>query len=1204
MAGDVLSQGDIFVHTPSFIFTRDGTYTVPVANWSWAYSGCYNYCEISDQAFLRALGSIYFSVDKGYCLASTIIAQQKILYGSSSSFERYLSFLVGVSNAEIRDPLLPVLASSHTETRPSSFEVHSRVNYGYGCNDKCGYQRGCSPCSIYHSTIQAGDTIQIQMGDFIISGNLNAFKISIHNQGDTLIRGTAGGRLRPGETGIFDVTDIFRQNARADGFCQLTHGGEIQTEFPLGSPYHHPQMNVIQLESQLSPHPVNPPLDQNCFINPLRQLPSSLFNLWLQKLMGEEMGKVHTTCPIIDNDLQRTFWGNNERCFGEIQKQVLSLEDIKREAKQIMLFEGMKQIAGMLERHTYLAIPPEEYNEEGGVSGNIIEIDSEGDIRVEDGDVIAQENLKMHAGNQLQLVSTVKTYYTDDNGSTTQRVDHPTKVICKNGDAEVTGQQGFLMVGADVSADKGDIIMGSQEGTTDIQDVHMVHTTVHREEKTNWTGTSKTRETTSSTVTSRPSNVYATGKLKVLSGKDKQTTITGSHLKSDELIQFVGGIPDVGTSMGYNTTQTSTESERLFSRSSSTAFQAIPVFFGSSLCSPLIQFLTDGNPIQITGSDIICLMFDAAQAGQVTFDPAIGRMRYFQEARGRSPLSSYNIGCRGYQDVARPSRIQAEKIILNLDPSLKHVMRSVEWHPDAIEILGNYREETVHLDHRHEQWAHFHQKIPAPVVQVLAMAVAYVTGGASLAAGSLVGAAAQAGLQAVVVQFVTSFATHGDPIQAWGDLLQERSLKSIGEAMVKAVVLNQIAPLLSVNMAPGQVGVLPNLYKYALKNAVNASMTMAFHKEKFHGVFAQALRQTALDTGGAVGANLIGLGIQNEFWNVIAHMGLGAGMSPLMGIKPLEGAIAAACSKIMAINFADPEDMEADLKQEGHHPNDKDYAERFMEKRQDRFEKIKLATAFALALCGGVNPQATAYIATNLLENNCGATQCIVNFEKLVKEAEKEKAKRLRKKKEDNSLIYDILTESEEQNRILLFTKENTDELYKTMGLIVASIKEQGYPLLYRTLYLGVNSEVLYAGYLMAKEAAMLHPTTRLGSWFLLAAGSVLTTYDLYEMYHHHFTAGELSCNLMACQVGPRSYSLLLSHFHHLLHKLGVHHFVHKIEGKVSELMVSYLHHYQNGSFSPDVRNVLAQMGRFQHEGFQEIYPCLMREEYRGDENP
>ncbi|MBX9633891.1 MAG: hypothetical protein K2X44_02825, partial [Magnetospirillum sp.] len=384
------------------------------------------------------------------------------------------------------------------------------------------------------------------------------------------------------------------------------------------------------------------------------------------------------------------------------------------------------------------------------------------------------------------------------------------------------------MRGASLEAAE-EITVGSPEGFSSITDVQMVRMDEHTHyEDGGWFGKHKTTTETRTTVTSRPSTITSSNNtVTLLSGKDKETTILGSHVTANKPIIFKGGKSNIRASVGYNTTSTQTTVERLFSSSSSIARQSIPVVFSSSLKTPMIQFLTEGNPVVITGCDIITLVFDASLAGQVTCSPTVGRMSYFQQVTGRSLLARHDIGCSGYEDVARPTRIQANKIILNMDPALKHIMTSVDWHPEAIEIIGHYAEKTVHLDRQHHQWAHHHQTIPAPVVQVLAMAAAYFTGGLGgfignviAGAGTLGSVVIQAGVQALCAQFVGSFASHGDPLQAWKDVSSPKSLESIGVAMASAGALQSIAPTLKVNMAPGQTDVLANLQKFGLKNMV------------------------------------------------------------------------------------------------------------------------------------------------------------------------------------------------------------------------------------------------------------------------------------------------------------------------------------------------------------------------------------------------
>jgi hypothetical protein len=161
IAGKILSGGNILFKSIELLNSRDIVYQKSMMNWSWAYSGCWQYAEISDMAIIQSMNNITFNVKNGTNLASTILAQKSILYCSGSP-SRLFSFL-----------------TKYTVTKPNSFNSIGRDNWGYGCNDKCGYQQSCSPFSSYPSILRSGESITITTNEFQFSGTMNSPLIKI-----------------------------------------------------------------------------------------------------------------------------------------------------------------------------------------------------------------------------------------------------------------------------------------------------------------------------------------------------------------------------------------------------------------------------------------------------------------------------------------------------------------------------------------------------------------------------------------------------------------------------------------------------------------------------------------------------------------------------------------------------------------------------------------------------------------------------------------------------------------------------------------------------------------------------------------------------------------------------------------------------------------------------------------------------------------
>ncbi|MDP4154018.1 MAG: hypothetical protein Q8929_00150, partial [Bacillota bacterium] len=914
IASDILSHDDVWVDAPSYNHTRDAvnitTYDHVKVDSPYCLTFGYFRVESSDQAIMHSLGNIYFQVDKGQCLASTILAKKNIFYKPYSH-----------------------QSSAFKESRPSSFLAEARNNLRvYTIMGFLGPTEGSHTevLSPNDAIILAGQKIEIATDTLNLSAIVNAGgHMGVKTTGTTTFLNPSRTRRTIMPTGpiVVDLTQMIQDRAQGDGFFKKLANGDVISEFPFGTPStpqpnqilyltdsHTPDQMALQkdcIQCHQTQSVINPPLR---FFNPLNTLN---LDSWIQLAFATHAGRVgntdyHTAMNASGNWIQK------------YNRNTITPDDIKNITGALLLCK-LQEVVGGLQETLKLVIGPDEinpYQSAGDITGQSFTCETEGqqthlnnrivmeedltliskrNLTIQDADILAKKKLDVYADKNLLVESTVQTYH-HDNG-TYQVVEHPTSLTCTDGPARVVGREGFQMRGASLEAGE-EITVGSTEGPSTITDVQLVRTDeITHSEDGGWFGPDKTTTETRKVVTSHPSTITSQKKtVTFLSGKDEGTTLLGSHVSANQSIVFKGGKTTIGASVGENTVSSETTAEGLFSSSHSIFRQSVPVFFPSSLQTPLIQFLTEGKPVAITGSDIFSRVFDASLAGPVSCSPTVGRMRYFQQSTGRSPLAHYDIGCSGYEDIARPTYIQTNKFILNLNPAFKHIMTSVDWNPKLIEIIGKYIEEKIHLDRQHQDWHYDHPAISQELKIVVALAMASISGGAAASLGAaLCGSGTMsagmlaAAFKAVCIQAATNFAGHGDPLRTAGYLVSKEGTRAILSSTVKE-------SLVGGGGYDASQGFSLNVALNTGRAVVGVAVDETVGGQKVNGeTFKKAVLQAGLETGTGYMAHNIGAlpkhTQENQFLNHGAHSATAAlskGASNLITGERFEKNMAAA----------------------------------------------------------------------------------------------------------------------------------------------------------------------------------------------------------------------------------------------------------------------------------------------------------------------
>lgn len=876
--------------------------------------------------------------------------------------------------------------------------------------------------------IEAADKIQINIGDAVITGTMNSPIINIELSGNALFHkgGRAHASIDLSKPLFFNLTKGIQKKVAETGvgrgFLQLTASNEVQTAFPIGTPYMDGTKRIMFVTPE-NQHLYQIPLDSSRIFNPLGSLSGDFLNLHIQSQLSELIGKVEINGANGNN--LKALTAHAHQFTEETGKALVTQEDIQKASlAHSMLLYGLEQVGNMIHQQMILCITPQDINDVAGLSGDKIHIHAGGHLSFQNYEVVAENDLDLFAKGELSVLTVLNRLF-GENGYQ-DVIDGPTtKIISKKGNVKAIGKNGFQMRGATLRG-LYRVVAGSTEGNTSIENV-LLEKAVIKEEKEDGGpfGDDKVTTTTEITTTSQPSFIESVkAVVEVLCGNKEKTTITGSHIKALQAIKFTGGKVETNASAGINRFTQNTQEEGMFSSKESISSQESATLYATLLEALEIY----GNTEQATyrGTDFIADVFYDNTKDGASFGPTVATLKYFQQMVSESALAKSDVGCEGWREVMQPCRFAIKKIVRDIDKG-EIKLESVDWDKDRTEIIGKFAETVYELKRHHREWAIHEQLIPNEALVVVALAVGFATQGwgaslisklsstmfgtvnvaATATTAATIGpaiklsalgiAVANAGVSALCSHIATSGLRTGDLSQVAKDLTSAEFIRSLGISMLSAGLCQHIGAALKIDMNPSLKEVLTEgkikpvftdfLQTQALKSAVNTGLKVAVGGQPGSEALATAARDVALNSVAAWASYKVGdagfLGKMTPDEQDLAHTGIGA----LFGVvahpdKPLEGALtgglnafaAARASKIM---FGSREEIKAQAEEELHQqgrPVTKESLEMAM--NDLLHQKTALITLLSASATAAItrDPGLTStgiFTATNVVENNC-----------------------------------------------------------------------------------------------------------------------------------------------------------------------------------------------------------------------------------------
>lgn len=883
LAGDIMCGEDIHINTPNFNNTRDGTYTQPIGNWTWAYSGCYNYCESSDQAFLRSLKNIYFDVNTGSNLASTILAQQNIYY--------YKKEKGGCFSGH-----------NYTKNIPTTFTSQGRDNYGYGCNDKVGYQRGCSPCSSYPATLKSGESIQINTGTFTISGNMNSPIISI-SAVNGIFHNTSRTRpiINPTETIFIDMTQLIKSQVTNQGLLQLTDKGEVVSVFDTGKPYIQTDANILLM---------NQNIQLNDTFNPLAKLSSSMFDLFIQSTLSEIAGKIN----LKDGKgmaLGKKLWDNAVK-FQQLTNKVQITRDDIQKASHAMLVREIQEIDKKFQQKTILCLPPGEIDPDqadGDISTDEFTCKTENDQTHLNTRIVARNLLNVVSKNgsvHRKTESYIRTTWTDDS-IITEDVAMPTQtMICLNGDVNITAYKDSSSVGTYTEGNNINETVKTGNIISNPLILHKVVETKHEKDDGLFSTTTVTdRQTSHSAV--QP----VVKSERKIHKKAKQTIIqTATHDMAKSKIVYEANDLKIESIIKANKTEHIEETSGITDKSISSS-QETPSVFNASINAPKIQFKT--HKATLKGIAISGEVIEDYTDDGLNLEPVIAEMHYSQQMLVESPLAKVDVGCRGSYEVMIPTSLSVNKIIRMMENG-EIKMNSVVWDKNKTEIIGKFTETTHILKKWHTEWCITEQVIPDEALIIVSLAVAYATMGVGATLTGFTGTAgvmASAGFSTICNVAGTSILRTGDPINVAKDIFSNNFLKNLTISIASAGLTSSIGDALKINMNPALTNApfIDFLKVNALQTGINIPLQAIINNEPINKIAYKEIISCLADTIAMKTASIIGQNYRQckmDFLENKALHAINGGFHGMMmkaidkNVSPVAGVIGAVVGETLA----------------------------------------------------------------------------------------------------------------------------------------------------------------------------------------------------------------------------------------------------------------------------------------------------------------
>ncbi len=882
LSGKISSQGGTTFEADTYNHTREGAATK-----SWTSQHDYYQYPGSGPAVLESLKKIDFLVKKVNNRAGSIRCGEDIGVNGSKTLAQ---------------------ATEYVE-EPQHFYHYYFNHHGRGCDwgakGNVIFTQSC--------TTQAGDTITMNLGNFVITGTMNAAgKISIQANTGLFANNNSSRQTQiPTQPVVVDVTHYMQDQARRPGMYRLGNNNAVETEFPLGAASAPQDGDRVLLE--------NPgraaPLAWADIFNPLN---SVNLDLHLQQLLANLAGKVYAG-KAKGNNLATILWANANKWRQQHGKDVMSPADMKNLNTSMLLCQILNN--GLSEQQQILlCIAPADinpYQDRGDIVADAVECITEGDQTHLNNRIVAQGpdgiTLTSKAGNVHLETQKYTTVSETDAGTITQQHAMPQQqLIAQSGPVAVTAHGNISRTGTVIAA-AGDVDEHAQTGSV-IKNPLVLQTTVEKHHKER--GLFSTTESTQTSVTHHvvPSTTISGAKL-----HDKAAVSINAVAPQDSATQkIIYESPNTiieGLILANRTTSQSNTSSG-FSEQSSFESKETPHTTPANIQAKVVELV--GKNARVNANINAKELRDETEHG-AQFVAKVAQMLCSGQSLASSPFMSVDAGYNAGYETMIPTMLMVEKIVRTKETG-HMVFESALIDKNRTEIIGKFVETTYQLKQWQTSWNHTSQLIPDEALIVVALAITLATQGAGVellaplltnitaATGMQLSAAGiamvNAGISTVCSSAATSFLRTGDPINTVAQLASPAQLKSVAFSMASAGLCSQLGDMLNVNMKPELKSLVSHVKEQALRGTVDALLNVAINDAPVDKALGDACKQIPLKAVAAYAANKICTAYMNTISQKAAQTVVG-GLSGFAMDNSSRGFVSGAVGALTAETIGD-----------------------------------------------------------------------------------------------------------------------------------------------------------------------------------------------------------------------------------------------------------------------------------------------------------
>lgn len=825
-------------------------------------------------------------------------------------------------------------------------------------------------------TLQSGKIIRMNLGDFVVTGNMNAPGILMFGR-TGLFANSALARETKNITQpiIVDVTQFMKDEAQRPGFYRLNAQGAVTTEFPFGVPSMPQAGDMVLLENPAHPTPLN---WHNIF-NPLNAID---LNLHLQQLLSQFAGKVYAG-RARGSRSSRVLWGNANRWRQQHGREIMSQADLQQADQSMLLsqiaFNGMTP-----EQRTLLCIAPQDinpYQSPGDIVADEFSCVTEGDQTHLNDRIIAQGpqgiTVESQTGNVHLQTQSHTVQYGDSDGAciTEQRACPQQQFIAPQGPVNVIADRNLTRIGTAIVAD-GNVYERARTGAVTNQPLVLQKIAEKTETDDDWFS-STTKVTTNVSHSALPSITIAGTNIHHQAGSSIHTVAT-QDVAGHEIIYESPSIVIEGVILA-DSSGTKSETKGAFSSQSSDEYKETPCAMAATIRAPQVSFIGDTARINanITAHELHDNTRDGAQ-----FVAKVKEMLYHQQTLVDSPLMSLDAGSKGGYETMIPPMLMVDRII-RVSPIGQMLFQSAVVDKDRTEIIGRFVETTYHLKKWHEEWCHKDQLISDEMLVVIAAAITFATQGmgvellAITAENAVVAAMVNAGFSTLCATAGTSILRTGDPLQVMEQIASPQFLKSLAIDVASAGLCEKLGGALKVPMSPGTKSLMGHVQAQALKSTVDTLLNVAINDAPVGKSLGNAAAQISLKAVAGYVSNNICASHLNSIERKAAYSLLGGAVGFAQGGNSkgfASGAVGALTAEtvgalLTADAFAVSDAAIGRLKKSGK-PMTQENIQKAIEEEVVYRMKIAKIAAGAVAAVAKLNPSIAMQTAANVTDND------------------------------------------------------------------------------------------------------------------------------------------------------------------------------------------------------------------------------------------